>query len=746
MVPLHADFRHSQGAFSVSLNPTFRSPAHAADLDETLTSVCAEPAPDADTTDINVSADGDGTLDPSDGPEPPLQVIPVTSTVDAHGRPTLRVVDARSAAKKAEVLAAQPNVQLGVSTLTRLASSCVTLAELTPAHIKSQRVETGWLSMVEVREFVTLLGLTPSNDRLGDQLMYAADPAFTSLAMDTFGRPVGHIAVPMPTSEGTNAQIVYSATKATLLQATDRNCLAVQAENPQDDIGPDIIHRALTAVFTLLDYSGERGEEEQATADGNSRLGSAYARIEIIPEWLPTRLRKQYAVPAGERKKTVKLLPSMIMNCTFSERRDLTRKIIKANEERLAMPATGKAKDLRERNAAVCTLNALTAPVQVIVGYVDDDQATYGMSRFASAVRSLLVRMNVGVKAFDKGAQNAVKAEEIVLAARQNGHFDDTDTDLLIGRGDVTAAMEYHGLDPSLRDLRAAFVTRKCSEHAYWLNKAMREKNRAGKVTPVHRTGAASELALRSYTTKLSSTELDRARTALNSGCVWQDLISSPWHVTNVNSSEKIDELLKNALTELGVNQDGDTVTGKPGEHARLLGVLGLFALVIAGGLTSPKGSSEKEVNDAIDRSSVGSIVDKLLTFPWGLRLLAENIKRARANSPLLLAQVPDGETEIELVDDAAATVTVRDARLRQAVRIATQGRAEKTAASDEETAFTALCRHITQVDEAFRRYRAIRNEDPSPSLLPMVKTDTPIKQLEAIAKALNKMTVDEDQ
>ncbi|WP_158711632.1 hypothetical protein [Streptomyces xylophagus] len=46
-----------------------------------------------------------------------------------------------------------------------------------------------------------------------------------------------------------------------------------------------------------------------------------------------------------------------------------------------------------------------------------------------------------------------------------------------------------------------------------------------------------------------------------------------------------------------------------------------MVALVIGGGLTSPKGSSEKEVDDLIDRSSIASIVAKITTLPWGLRM-----------------------------------------------------------------------------------------------------------------------------
>ena len=286
----------------------------------------------------------------------------------------------------------------------------------------------------------------------------------------------------MPESDGTHAQLVYTATKTTLLEATDRNCQAVRRANPQQDIGPDIIHRPLTSVFTILRFTDSTGEVEQVTVDGNSGLASGYAQIKINPAWLPQRLRRQY----DSMQPT--LMPSMLMGCTLSERRDLTRKIIKANEDRLALPETETLKDLKERNAAVCALNALTAPVQVIVRYEDDDPETFGMDRFASAVRSLLVRMNVGVKTFETGAQNAVLAEEIILAAQQSGYFDADETALLIGRGDVAEVMEGYGLDPTLRDLRAMMVVAMCSKNAAPLNKAMREKHGKKKVErqPAH--------------------------------------------------------------------------------------------------------------------------------------------------------------------------------------------------------------------------------------------------------------------
>ncbi|MBR7824833.1 hypothetical protein KDK95_00830 [Actinospica sp. MGRD01-02] len=670
--------------------------------------------------------------------EAPLQLIPVATATTTDGTPTLRVIDPRSAAKAAAALDGLAGVDLDEDTLRRLAMSCV---EANGFHVTRHRAGTGWLSIIDTRQFVTLFTLTPSNDRLGDQLIYAADPSFDAKTVKD-GRRIGHIAVPMPESDGTHAKLVYTASKDTLLEATDRNCQAVRKDNPQHDIGPDIIHRSLTTVFTNLRYVGGLNDLEQVSVDGNSRLASAYAQIKVDPNWLPQRLRKQYQ----DQDQRPTLLPSMLMSCDLNERRDLTRKIIKANEDRLALPPRATLKDLKERNAAVCALNALTAPVQVIVGYEDDDPGSYGMSRFASAVRSLLVRMNVGVKTFDTGAQNAVIAEEIVLAAQQTGHFGYDEVELLIGREDVSEVMKAYGLDPDLRDLRAMMVVYFCAQNSSKLNKAMREKFGKRKVMLPHRSAVASELVLRSYGAVLSPYELERARTALNSGCIWQSLVDQPWQARKVNDDRSVDAVLKRALRELNPVGEKEVVTGEPGSHARLLGVLGMVALVVGGGLTSPKGSSEKEVGDLIDRSSVASIVEKLTSFPWGLRMLAENIKRNRAGIPLLGIQVPDGTTDIETFDDPTASVTARDARLRHAVRVAVQGSAGKTAASDEENAFNELCSKILLADEAFQNYRVIRNQDPSPALLPFHQTDGPIKKLEAMAKALNRMTAEDDE
>lgn len=684
----------------------------------------------------NTAGDPIDDLD-ADAAEAQLQLIPVAATTTVNGTPTLRVMDPRSAAKTAAEVSALRGVHLDPDSLRRLAMSCV---EPNGFHVTRHRVGTGWLSIIEARQFVTLFTLTPSNDRLGDQLIYAADPSFDAKTVNKDGRRIGHIAVPMPESDGTFAKLVYTASKGTLLEATDRNCQAVRKSNPQHDIGPDIIHRSLTTVFTTLRYTEGSNEQEQVSVDGNSRLASAYAQIKIDPSWLPQRLRKQYE----DERPT--LLPSMLMDCDLNERRDLTRKIIKVNEDRLALPARTSLKDMRERNAAVCALNALTAPVQVIVGYEDDDPETYGMQRFASAVRSLLVRMNVGVKTFDTGAQNAVIAEEIVLAAQQSGHFDDDEVELLIGREGISAIMEEYGLDPNLRDLRAMMVIALCAQNSTKLNKAMREKFGKRKVMLSHRSAVASELILRSYGAVMSVYDVERSRTALNSGCVWQSLVDQPWQPAQVNDDRTVDAVLELALKELAPAGKKEVVTGEPGRYARLLGVLGMVALVIGGGLTSPKGSSEKEVGDLIDRSSVASIVDKLTSFPWGLRLLAENIKRNRAGVPLLGVQVPDGTTNVETYDDSTVSVTARDARLRHAVRIAVQGSAEKTSASAEENAFNELCRRIVLADEAFRNYRAIRSQDPSPTLLPFDQTDGPIKQLEAMAKALNRMTAEDHE
>lgn len=391
-------------------------------------------------------------------------------------------------------------------------------------------------------------------------------------------------------------------------------------------------------------------------------------------------------------------------------------------------------------------MHAITAPVQVIVGYEDDEQATFGMDRFAPAVRSYLERMNVGVKEFDTGARNAIRAEQIVTAAHALGHFTDSDVDLLIGRGDVTGAMTDRRLAARQRDLRAAEVMRLCTTNDAVFNRVIREKNRRLSASVSLRSQMASELALRSYTTALGSEDgaLDRARAALTSGsgCVWHDLVASPWKVENINTPAKVDTLADRARAELDFSRTGKP-RGAVGPAGRLLGVLGMFALVTRGGLTSPKGSTTAIVGgEPIDRAPVGLIVEKLLTLRWGIDLLAENIKRARANQPLVHVKVNEAKTKVERVDDPLASVSLRDGRLRQAVRFATEGTADSTGVNDEETAFTVMAAAITKAYEKFKDYRTIRNEDPSPERLPKVKTDPSIKQLDTMRKALEHMSV----
>ena len=247
---------------------------------------------------------------------PPLRVIPVVRSAKGQEH-TLRVVDPRAAAKSAAALASRAAVSLDEQTCLRLAMSCVDLDDF---HVTRHRANSGWLTIVECRQFVPMLSPTPSNDRLGSVLIYAADPQFSAKTHDESGRSVGHIAVPMAQSDGEHAQLVYKSTKSTLLEATDRNCQAVWEKNPQEDIGPDIIHRPLTSVFVTLRYTDGTPDVEEVTVDGNSRLASAYNQVWIDPMWLPQRLRMHY-----DLKTRYKLTPSMLMNCTLTERRDLTR-------------------------------------------------------------------------------------------------------------------------------------------------------------------------------------------------------------------------------------------------------------------------------------------------------------------------------------------------------------------------------------------------------------------------------------
>ncbi len=72
-----------------------------------------------------------------------------------------------------------------------------------------------------------------------------------------------------------------------------------------------------------------------------------------------------------------------------------------------------------------------------------------------------------------------------------------------------------------------------------------------------------------------------------------------------------------------------------------------------------------------------------------------------------------DGSTTIVPFEDPKATISSRDARLRLAVRVAVQGRYNKTAASTEDDAFTELSSKINDAHVAFETFSTLRKDGP---------------------------------
>ncbi|MBM9506814.1 hypothetical protein [Actinacidiphila acididurans] len=262
----------------------------------------------------------------------------------------------------------------------------------------------------------------------------------------------------------------------------------------------------------------------------------------------------------------------------------------------------------------------MTVPVQVIVGYADDNPAM-GMRRFPVAIRSLLMRMNVGVKPFEASSQNGVTAEEIVTALFDAGELGDSDQavrDVLLGRADVTDAMKSLGLNPDFRDLRFTFVVQQLTRKEPRLNAIMAAKLDKRRLQVTHRSGPIVELGLRSYSS-LPKEKMAPVRTALDTGCLWQTLTDHEWTVENIDNDQAVDDLLERA--------DNEDIPAR-----LLLGVLAMVTLVTSGYLLAPGGSAEQMVGGIkVMRLGVGAVVKTVLDMKEGRQVLADAIKRIRA-------------------------------------------------------------------------------------------------------------------
>lgn len=531
-------------------------------------------------------------------PRDDVKVIAVGNFRNEAGEFEHRLPPLSQTTRAQQHLAGLPTVRLSPAMRERLAQMAVTPAELEKASPEWFRIENGALHIIRLRVYTPLISLAVENDRLLADTRYAADPNAQVLT-----------ALAMPVPHESHAALVYRDAFEDLMESVDRAAERVKYHNPQD-VGERIVELPLTVVPAL--FSGPRGQEvDDITAvDGNSRLIACFGCIYVEHGWV-----------TGRNDHTrVPLQPSDLMRMPLKARRELVRKIVKAAYGTLRNPDS----ETEERRRAGMTLNALTAPVQVIVGYEDDDPSR-GMQRFPAAVRSLLVRMNVGVKPFDDGAKHAVVAEEIVGALYGEGCFKEPGCsaedfrDALIGRDreGMTQAMIGLGYDPSLPDQRFALVVEQLTRREPEVRAVFRDKLHKSRVYLKDRNTPIAELGLRSYSASRTDKQLKSIRRALNSGCLWKELVTDDWRAEPATQDRTID----------GIRESADAGDKQARNY---LGVLGMIALVTSGHLLAARGSAENEVGQPIDRSGVGLVIRSLLDMPEGRLLLTDAVKRTR--------------------------------------------------------------------------------------------------------------------
>lgn len=639
-----------------------------------------------------------------------IPVIPVTDfrTKDGHFEHRLPPVSQMTNAH--EYLEGHPDVHLPAEAIGRIVHGAVEPNELEGIRVERHRVETGWLMVINYRAYSTMVSLAIENDRLLADANYAADP-----------HGGGCKALAMPQAHNDHALLVHTDNFRDVRETVDRSSMSVLADNRQD-VGARIVERPLMLVPAT--FTGEDGDPayDVTAVDGNCRLSSCYDCISVAHGWVDDSLTGK------EREKLVPLRPSHLMRLSLDARRELTRKVIRTAHQRLAKAKTDSDYDRRARNRAASTLNAITIPVQAIVGYIDDEPKR-GMQRFPVAVRTLLMRMNVGVKPFKAEAKNAVSAEEIVIGLHDErllGDGSDASAwrDALIGRGDVAGAMKKLGLDPQLPDLRFALVVQQLTRKSARFNALMRSKlGNPGKLILSRRNGPVVELGLRSY----SSGDTKSARIALETGCLWQGLVDEAWSVENINTDEEVDKLLARA-------EAGDTPA------TLLLGTLGMIAWVMSGRLLAAAGSAETITETTIDRGSVGDIIRKLLEKSAGRLLLADAIKKTRAGEDPRWYDENRKELVAPPTDWKGSTY---NAHLRGAVRHGFKEKLKQdTPAEREASALTWFQEGLVEADSRLRDLIDLREKNLTTQLIPYVDSEAAFNQIENLETDLRSISM----
>lgn len=619
-----------------------------------------------------------------------------------------RVEPVSKTTKAIRFLESHPDVQISPAAVRRIAFGAVEPGLLEGARLERHRVETGWLSVLTYRAYTLLLSPAIENDRLLDEAHYAADP-------DT---SANQRVLPMPTAHDTYATLVYADAMDDLLAAVDRASKGVRKNNPQE-VGRRIVERPLTAVPATFLNPGRHPDDDLSLVDGNSRWASCTADIKVPAS----------SIRPTNAKDPDSLLPSHLMRLPLTERRDLVREIVKnAHRDISAVTSTSRAARAK-RDQAARLLNAMTVPVQVIVGYTDDNP-DMGMGRFPVAVRSLLMRMNVGVKQFDPSSKNGVTAEEIVTALFDAGELGDNAQavrDVLLGRADVTDAMKSLGLNSAFRDLRFTFVVQQLTRKEPRLNAVMAAKLDKRRIQVTHRSGPIVELGLRSYSS-LSKEKMAPVRTALDTGCLWKALTDHEWTVENIDNDQAVDDLLERADNDIPARL--------------LLGVLAMVTLVTSGYLLAPGGSAEQIVgNIKVMRAGVGTVIKTVLDTKEGRQVLADAIKRIRAGLR------PQWWADGHLVEQDGWKGSDFNAHLRLAANYGFDREGyqnDPTATELEDKALTAFQGSLTTAAADLDDLIALRKENGTDTKLPWIAVESSVKQLRYMGSDLGGISEDE--
>ena len=644
-------------------------------------------------------------------------------------------------------------VDLPDDVLRAVSRTAYDAAGLSDAAPVTHRTKNGAHSVIHYRALTLCLDIAPDNVRHSQDAAYDADRATRAVATQVTpagtapGRgPGGMFALPLPVSAPAFAMLRQHITEEQFAEAADRNFKWVLEDNRQS-VGERVVESDITVVVTeMVDPEAPaRAQRRLVVIDGNSRLASALDQIPVKLEWLPNDTTVRAACRERLARGPKALLPSQLATMDVAQRRQLSRKVATEYAKVMASPdpregevagnRTVSVDDVRSAAArkreAAYALNALTVPVRLMVSYVPDEVEHDG---FAGAVRDVLSQMNLEGTKLSEGSNAGFAADSVVTALHAKAVISQARRDLLIGRAGVVAACEAENIDPDLPDLRAAIVIREMTRSTRRGNAALRSGKGTPAVTLSDRADYAAALVMRSYTASIADPRLlDTIRTACATGMLWQSLVSSDWSPAAVHTDAHVDELLEHAVTEVR------TVARAEEQAARhLLAVLGMCALVFTGNLRAPGGAAEAKVG-TMNRDRVGAVVDALSRSEWGLRLMADAVKRSRAGLPLRFVDdsldLADAPTEWGTADFSNhLRALVRNAKIKAPTTTSAEdslvGLLEKRtsemiealeqlvewrneAGISEQLAWPDVAATVSQLEFAARKVRAIADEEP---------------------------------